>query len=354
MIVNYYGGFGTSYGYGSATEQLAIALNEVGVDIRVMRTAGARGVEMRDDITPKGKALLTKTFAKGDVAICFGHPPFFDVINSYKYRIGYTMFESDKLPDATERNPDWVKQCNKLTRLWVPSESSKQIFQKAGVTVPIDVVRNGVDPELFPIYNRPKREVFTFLMYGVLTIRKNPGYALSAFLANFKDNPKVHLILKTQSGTLGHLSIPEKNVTIIDRKYDHKDLLDLLESADAFVFPSRGEGFGLPPLEAMATGLPTIVSANSGMLEYTNERYNFPVKCPTLVKTSHVPKHWGDIGNWWQPDYEDLKQKMKFVYENQDLARQKGMDAATWVRQELTWAKAAEKGKEIIEEMVKP
>jgi hypothetical protein len=78
------------------------------------------------------------------------------------------------------------------------------------------------------------------------------------------------------------------------------------------------------------------------------------VKCPTLVKTSHVPKHWGDIGNWWQPDYEDLKEKMKFVYENQDLARQKGMDAATWVRQELTWAKAAEKGKAIIEEMVKP
>jgi hypothetical protein len=43
---------------------------------------------------------------------------------------------------------------------------------------------------------------------------------------------------------------------------------------------------------------------------------------------------------------------MKYLYDNQDLARQKGMAAAEWVRKELTWEVAARKGKSILEEMV--
>lgn len=351
FTVNYFGGFGTSYGYGSATENLAIALEELGIDVRLMRITGKRAIGSRENVSEKGLAIMNKPFKKSDIAICVGHPPFFREINGYKHRIGYTMFESDKLPDPGPKNPDWVEACNNLTRLWVPSQASKEIFEKAGVKVPIDVVRNGVDPEKFPYVERPKRDVFTFLMYGVLTIRKNPGFALSAFLSLFKDNPKAHLILKTSSGTLGHLQLNDKNITIIDRKYSHQELIELMNSADAFLFPSRGEGFGLPPVEAMSTGLPTIFSANSGMLEFANGEYNFPIPCLTRKKTTHIPKHWGDIGYWWEPDFGMLKNTMKFLYDNQEYAKKMGKKSSEWVQKEFTWLKGAEVGKHILESL---
>lgn len=351
MNVNYYGGFGISYGYGSATEQLAIALNEAGIDIRVMRAVNEKLEVRSEDITEKGKQLLKKPFIKSDTAICFGHPPFFDKIVGYKNRIGYTMFESDKLPDATNKNPCWIKQCNKMTRLWVPSQSSKELFEKSGVTIPIDVVRNGVDSDLFPYIQRPYRDTFTFLMYGVLTIRKNPGHVISAFLSLFKDNPKVHLVLKTQSGTLGHIKFKDENITIIDKKYSHKEMIELLQGSDAFVFPSRGEGFGLPPLEAMSTGLPTIFSHNSGMKEYSNKMYNFPINCPEKKKTTHIPKHWGDIGYWWEPDYEELKNTMLWIYNNQEKSKQIASNCSKWVQKEFSWKKAGEYGAHILKNL---
>jgi glycosyltransferase involved in cell wall biosynthesis len=54
---------------------------------------------------------------------------------------------------------------------------------------------------------------------------------------------------------------------------------DLYSLADAFVLPTRGEGWGIPVAEAMAMGLPVIVTNYSGPTEYANEEnaYLLPV-----------------------------------------------------------------------------
>jgi len=51
-------------------------------------------------------------------------------------------------------------------------------------------------------------------------------------------------------------------------------LAEIYSSADVFVFPSEYEGFGLPPLEAMACGTPVVVSHCSGIDEYAVNEYN--------------------------------------------------------------------------------
>jgi glycosyltransferase involved in cell wall biosynthesis len=51
-------------------------------------------------------------------------------------------------------------------------------------------------------------------------------------------------------------------------------LAEIYSSAHVFVFPSEYEGFGLPPLEAMACGTPVVVSNCPGIDEYAVNEYN--------------------------------------------------------------------------------
>lgn len=339
LAVNWIGTFSQGGGYSGASEAIAVALEQAGVDVTVMRLSPYSPRNVR----PDGRRLLKKPFRMAKVGIAFSYPTAFTSLMNHKIRIGYTMFETDKLPDQSDHNSDWVSDCNTLTRLWVPSQHCKDLFASSGVVVPIDVIQQGIDPELYSYYERPERDTFTFLMLGKLTIRKNPGMVLSAFLSLFKGNPKVRMVFKTQSGTMGHISMPDENVEIVDRLTSVEETIQFYRDADAFVFPSRGEGYGLPPVEAMATGLPTIVAANSGMLEYTNEEYNYPLKIKGKVPVMHMPKEWGDCGNWWETDYEDLKAKMKFVYDHRKEAKAKGIKSAEWVKNNLTYKQTVEK-----------
>ena len=227
--------------------------------------------------------------------------------------------------------------------LLTPSTFCAEVFMRNGCKIPIKVVPLGVNPEIYHYIERPKRKIFTFLMIGTLTIRKNPGYVISAFLNLFKNNQNVRLILKTQDGTLGSMTFPYRNLIIIDRRSTNEEIQQYLYDADCFIFPSRGEGFGLPPLEAMATGLPTILSNNTGMADFCNPKYNYPINKMTAQPAKRFPKAWGNVGNWFDPDPKEIQAIMKHVYENQDEAREKGKAAAKWVKNNWTYDNSAKK-----------
>jgi glycosyltransferase involved in cell wall biosynthesis len=339
LCINLLSNFSQGGGYPGASESIAITLERKGVDIRVLRLTPYSPRNVR----PEGNNILEKPFIMSDIGVAFSYPIAFNGLMNHKIRIGYTMFETDKLPDITDRNPDWVKACNSLTRLWVPSKHCADLFRNSGVKVPIDIIQLGVDPNLYSFYERPERNTFTFLMLGTLTIRKNPGIVLSAFLALFKNNPNVRIVFKTQSGTMGHIQMPDKNVIIIDKLASVQETIQYYRDADCYVCTSRGEGFCLPPVEAMATGLPVIVAKNTGMLEYCNEEYNYPIECPNKVPVMRMPKEWGNCGNWWDVDYEQLKKTMMYVYEHQKEAKEKGVKAAEWVKNNWTYDKTANK-----------
>jgi glycosyltransferase involved in cell wall biosynthesis len=223
----------------------------------------------------------------------------------------------------------------------VPCEHNVQIFREAGVTVPIEVVHLGINPNKYQLVERPIRDTFTFLIAGALTSRKNPGMVINAFYDLFKNVKGVKLVIKTHSQSLGPIQFTDANIEVIDR-YSTQDEMDkIFYEADAFVFPSRGEGFGLPPLEAMATGLPTIFSDNTGMSEFANHRYNYPIETSHMIKASAFPKEWGDVGYYYEPNYQDLKKAMWEVYSNREQAREKGRRASKWVHDLWTYERSA-------------
>lgn len=354
--LNWFGNLSAGQGYSGSSEQTALALDRAGVDVRLI----GFNRQPHKNVSRAGHILKSKPFEKADVAICHGFPHLFRAMQDWKFRVGYTMFETDKLPVG---HNDWTGNFDtpaesinsQLDLLFVPCHHNVQMFRDNGVTVPIEVAPNGVHPTEFPFMDRPKRKTFTFFMMATLTLRKNPGNVIGAFSSLFRDNPHVRLVLKTQSGTLGHLDFDGMgDITIIDELSTPTRIRQLMYEADCFVFPSRGEGFGMPPIEAMATGLPTIIADNTGMKDYADDRYNYTVRFDRKSPALRYPKKWGDVGNWYESDFDDLKAKMLYVYEHQDEAKAKGVAASAWVRDKFSYASIADKFIAGIEKHYKP
>ena len=62
----------------------------------------------------------------------------------------------------------------------------------------------------------------------------------------------------------------------------------------------------------MSTGLPVILSDNTGMSEFCNNEYNYPIRTEKITPSFRYPTKWGDVGNWYEPDYHHFKELMKY------------------------------------------
>jgi len=347
--LNIIGTPGTGQGYSGMIEQFLISLDKM-PDIDVYSIAVNKTPEI--NISSELRKIKEKPFKSSDVSVAIGFPALADS-GKGKFNILYTMFETDTLPTGkiwAGKHGNVAKMINNRTDLLiVPCGHNAEVFRLAGVKVPIEVVPLGVNPEEYQYIDRPDRDTYTFFMYGTLTLRKNVGAVFSAFASLFRDKPDAKLLLKTQSGTLGHVEyVGMGDITVMDALWTPERLRKALAQADCFVFPSRGEGFGLPPLEAMATGLPTIIGNNTGMADYANPKYNLAIPTRTLSPAQRYPNKWGYVGNWYEPDFQTLKKYMLWCYENREEARQMGIRASDWVRDEWTYDKSAKKLVEVI------
>jgi glycosyltransferase involved in cell wall biosynthesis len=273
--------------------------------------------------------IAVDTYYRGQkVAILFHNPYGIAAIES-PYRIIYTMFESTKIPD------DWVEFLKAADKVIVPSKWCKEVFAKSGIKA--EVVPLGYDNTVYRYIHRERKETdtFTFLHYNAFNARKGFLELFKAWNKAFDKTEPVKLILKTTQSYSPLPITPAEypNIEIIHGQLEPKDMQSLMAKADAFVFPSRGEGFGLTPLEAMATGLPTIVPNAHGISEYFNSDYMYEVaisgECPALYSRYKNQ----DVGKMVVCDIDDLARKMRYIYDHKQEAREKGIKAAEYVQQ---------------------
>lgn len=102
---------------------------------------------------------------------------------------------------------------------------------------------------------------------------------------------------------------------------DHiADLASLYSAADAFVLPSRGEGWGRPHVEAMSMALPVLATNWSGPVEFLDASVGYPIAIEGLETAFGALK-------WARPSAAHLRRLMRRVVERRGEARALGLRA---------------------------
>jgi glycosyltransferase involved in cell wall biosynthesis len=339
---------GFANGYGKSGMMIAEALGDE-VDTYVMSNEWI-GYE-DGHISPKLAKLIKKRLRTIDTWY-LQYWPAFNFRPIARRQVGYTMLECSRIPHT------WVDAINRSNeRTIVPCEYMKEVFYNCGVKTHIEVIPLGITPELFPYVEREKDDAFVFGIMGTLTFRKGPDILVKAFRKAFpaKKFPDVFLLIKTlplggmTGGFMTKEDLEDERIMLNTEKLSPADLItEFFAKIDCFAFPTRGEGFGLPPMEAMATGLPVIATNFSGCADFMDKKYNYPldykiVDVPNGTPGGYPPDLQVEGQQWAEPDMDHLIALMREVYNNREKAIAKGKKASKWARTEWTAKQTAKK-----------
>jgi len=275
--------------------------------------------------------------------------------NSGAYRICFTTTEVSGIPDS------WVQCMNQQDEIWTTSEFSKKVFKNSGVKTPIYNMGEGIDPnyfhpEIIPYRFRPKPD-FAFVSNFAWGRRKGSDIIFKAFQDEFGPKEGVRLVVNCLPSYLGHkigdeikklkLRDDRAPITVIDKGIPDEEVPQFYRGGDAFVLATRGEGFGLPILEALACGLPVVTTGATGPLDYLlKDGKPLPGVHLVPAKTKLFDGRdscYYDGFDWMQPSVAQLRKKMRYVFENIKAEKEKALRTSEYIRREWTWARAADR-----------
>jgi glycosyltransferase involved in cell wall biosynthesis len=257
--------------------------------------------------------------------------------NDCNYFVCFMFWETSILP------VNMVRDLNFHDEVWTCSDWAKQVFIDSGVTKPIYVFNLGFDPSIFKIKNNFDRgdQPFTYLHIGGDAVRKNAQLVIDSFLKLHDGDMGYRLILKSNGrplasvGELGQFGCyTHPQIEVIDYRLNHEDMVDLYHSADCFVYPTTGEGWGLSPFTAIACGIPTICTNISACQEYAF--LSVPLDCD-FVETNHNGMPAGYAGS---PSLEAVCERMLYVENNYKEVVNKTHDGAVFLKENYTFDNA--------------
>jgi len=253
---------------------------------------------------------------------------------------------------------EWVSHIlASVDEVWVPSNFVRDCYIQSGIpSNRVFVVPNGVDIQMFnpnnPSYKLKTKKKFKFLFVGGTIGRKGIDILLNVYTKNFSIADDVCLVIKDMGGQSFYKGQTAKEIInkiqsepgapeieYFEHTLSSRKLASLYRACDCLVHPYRGEGFGLPIAEAMASGCPVIVTGYGAALDFCPDdiTYLSPAKVVNLAEKRIGEMETVDFPWLAEPDKEGLAMLMKYVVAHPEEAAAKGKACAAFIQANFTW-----------------
>jgi len=356
LKITYFGVLRAPTSWAKVSREMVSALIDLGADVNIYERKGF----LYDSIFPLSKKTenrISQRF-RDDIVFTFEHPTNYKYLKG-KYKIGLLTYESTVIP------PDWIENINRfLTLLFVPSDFCREIFVKCGVKRErVLVLPYGYNPHIFnpegESFDIKTRRGFRFLSVALPHKREGLDLLLEAYTEEFSYSNDVSLIIKVNylphkrtkpfeyadfEGMIKKAISPKGSpeTLLISRIFTEEEMAQLYRSCSCLISPTRGEGFGLTMLEAMACGLPVVVTGWGGHLQFLKSK-NASLVDYKMRRAKEIQYDCQDTKAMIaEPDIRDLKKKMRLAFEK----RPSGNNYA--FLKDYTWQKIA---KEFLDEL---
>jgi len=274
--------------------------------------------------------------------------------NLANFNVGITaLVEADKCYSG------WVDACNRMNVVVMPSTFCEKTLRNSGnVRTPVLVIPESFTNEVITSNHKLDLQLetnFNFLILGTMTgnnpfnDRKNIFFALKWLCEEFANDPDVGIVLKTNVGRGTRVDWdgvqnmiskavsevrrgPFPKVHIIHGMMSNDEIVGLYKhpKIKALVSPTRGEGFGLPLLEASASGLPVAATDGTGHMDFMKlgkfVKFEYDLE---EVHESRCDEHiWMRGSKWANVRAQDFKKKLRKLKSSPDVPRQWAQELA--------------------------
>jgi glycosyltransferase involved in cell wall biosynthesis len=214
----------------------------------------------------------------------------------------YTMFETSDV------HPDIIEKMKVFEKVIVPFDYLKDILVKHGVnceavnwyTSPLVTKK----PPVIPKKRNPDKIVFLYV--GTNDVRKNTINLVNTF-AKVLEGTKHLLIMKVNNR---ENLVESPNIKYVTEKISLDELAGLYNICDYMVSFTRGEGVGLPMLEAQYFNKPVIAHDQGVFVHIKDPSWIALPSKEVPINYSEVPQFLKKVfyGTWWEVDYEKAQE----------------------------------------------
>lgn len=284
---------------------------------------------------------------RSKIQMFYGPDPVEWAFNKNQYRIHMSQHESTMV--VPHKVHAYQNDCEEV---WTANSWGAQAIINSGVdSNKVFIYEHALSPEEYKPFLRGKNNKIRFLHINSDSPRKRSDLVEAAFDKIYEKNKNIELTLKYSFAPHKGKDWTTKNVLEtggdwvrpgtrhIYETFSLSEMFALMNFHDVLVYPSEGEGFGMIPLEALATGMPVI--STHEWCSYSKFLLNGKIES----KIEPSKTNWGypKLGNAVIPEKDSIVDLMQFFSNNIENISKNFYNQVDEIKKEYTWQNKTDK-----------